>query len=267
MPELPEIICRASEMNRELPGRRIAAIEILQPKCLNVEADEFQRALSDATIQAVTQRGKWLFIHTTQGWLLINLGMGGEVLLTDREHMPEKYRLVFDFEDGACLAVNFWWFGYAHYVAEDLLAEHRLTSHIGPNALEATPPFLAERFAGQRTRLKSWLLNQENVAGIGNAYIHDILYLARLHPQRAVNSLSPEEIEALVQAIHRGLEPSIACGGAFYEKNLYGQNGGFRHEDIIVGYREGQPCPTCATPIVKIKTGSTSSFICPTCQV
>lgn len=81
-----------------------------------------------------------------------------------------------------------------------------------------------------------------------------------------MDTLSQSEIEALSAAIRRGLEPALAKGGSFYEMDLLGQKGGFTMEDIAVGYREGKPCPQCGTAIVKIKTGSTSSFICPTCQ-
>jgi formamidopyrimidine-DNA glycosylase len=70
----------------------------------------------------------------------------------------------------------------------------------------------------------------------------------------------------LAEAIQKGLQPSIDKGGAFYELNLFGEKGDFTMEDILIGYKEEQPCPVCKTPIEKIKTGSTSSFICPNCQ-
>jgi formamidopyrimidine-DNA glycosylase len=110
------------------------------------------------------------------------------------------------------------------------------------------------------------LLNQSRIAGIGNAYIHDILFLARLHPLRQVNTLTAAEVDALAEAIHAGLQPSIDKGGAFYEVGLDGKKGGFTADDILIGYKEGKPCPVCGTQIEKIKTGSTSSFICPHCQ-
>jgi formamidopyrimidine-DNA glycosylase len=104
------------------------------------------------------------------------------------------------------------------------------------------------------------------LAGIGNFYVHDILFLSRLHPLRTIDTLSDVEIEALARAIHERLQLSIDKGGAGYEVNLYGQKGGFVMEDILIGYREGELCPACGTLIEKIKTGSTRSFICPRCQ-
>lgn len=266
MPELPEIASRAREMNAALPGKTIRAIEVAQPKCLNVPAEEFIGALTGATIQDVTNRGKWILTRTDQGWLLLNLGMGGEILLTTQATLPAKYRLKFDFTDGTCLTVNFWWFGYAHFAGTDALISHDPTAKLGLDALQATPADLARLLHGQRGKVKQLLLDQTRLCGIGNAYIHDILFFARIHPLRPANSLTPAEIEALVDGIQRGLRPSLEKGGAFYEQTLHGEKGGFQEEDIVIGYREGAPCPICGTPIQKIKTGGTSSFICPTCQ-
>jgi formamidopyrimidine-DNA glycosylase len=266
MPELPEIAVRAREMKQELVGKTISGIEILQPKCLNIPEKTFVQALTDAQLLDVTHRGKWLFVETTQGWLLLSLGMGGEILLVTREALPEKYRLIFDFDDGACLAVNFWWFGYAHYVPPGELKTHKMTAKLGPNALDLTADDLRRMLKGRRGGIKSFLLNQSRVAGIGNAYIHDILFLARLHPLRTINTLTDAEIDGLAEAIHQGLQPSVDKGGAWYEVNLYGGKGSFTKDDILIGYREDEPCPVCGTPIEKIKTGSTSSFICHHCQ-
>ena len=205
-------------------------------------------------------------IDTTQGWMLFNLGMGGEMLLVTRSTLPEKRRLVFDFNDGTCLAVNFWWFGYAHYAPLDQLNAHPMLARLGPNPLDLSFEQFQSLLAGQRSSVKSFLLDQSRIAGIGNAYIHDILFLAHLHPFRSLASLNSQEVKNLYHAIHQGLEPSLQKGGAFYETNLLGQKGGFVFEDILVGYREGQLCPACGTQIQKIKTGSTSSFICPACQ-
>jgi formamidopyrimidine-DNA glycosylase len=266
MPELPEITLLARQMNAELAGKTIAGVEVLQPKCLNVSPEAFADALTGARLLAVTNRGKWLFVETDRGWLLLNLGMGGEILLTARAALPEKRRLILDFTDGACLSINFWWFGYAHYVRPAELADHGMTAGLGPNALDLSADDLAALFRGRKARVKALLLDQDVIAGIGNAYVHDILFLARLHPLRSAAGLTPAEVSALAGAIRGGLQPSIDKGGAFYEVDLHGEHGGFTMDDILVGYKEGQPCPACGMPIGKIKTGSTSSFICPRCQ-
>jgi formamidopyrimidine-DNA glycosylase len=267
MPELPEIANRAREMQEHLTGRIIAGVEVIQPKCLNEPPDTFRTHISGAMIRSTIHRGKWILTELDRGWLLFNLGMGGELLLVHRANLPVKYRLVFDFADGDCLSVNFWWFGYSHFCSLEGIKNHPQVSKLGKNALEVTAEDLSSISSHRKTAIKTLLLDQTCIAGIGNAYIHDILFLARLHPLRPANSLSVKERNYLIDAIHRGLEPSLAKGGAFYELNLLGQKGGFQFEDILVGYREGQPCPDCSASIMKIKTGSTSSFICPKCQI
>ncbi len=266
MPELPEIATRAHQMNAELSGKTIRAIQVLQEKCLNIPVDAFIGQLTGAKLEEVSYHGKWIFVHTNQGWLLINLGMGGEILLGTRQNMPAKYRLVFDFDDDSCLTINFWWFGYAHFVTEDGLAQHKETTKLGPNAIDLSKEAFRTLVKGQRSRVKQFLLDQSKIAGIGNAYIHDILFLARLHPDRKLDSLSGDEVDRLADAIQKGLRPSLEKSGAFYEVDLHGQNGHFTMDDILIGYKENQPCPVCSTPIIKIKTGSTSGFICPNCQ-
>ncbi len=266
MPELPEITCRAREMNAALPGRRIDAVEVLQPKCLNAPTETFRKGLVGAQIAGVTHRGKWLFVETSQGHLLINMGMGGELLLIPRDRLPEKWRVRFDLDNDKVLSINFWWFGNTHYVKSGKLAEHKETAKLGPSPLDLSMQEFTDLLAGRRSGIKSFLLDQSKIAGIGNAYIHDVLFRAGLHPLRSIPTLSAAEIEHLYDAIHIELSRSIDKGAAWYEVDLHGKPGGFTAEDLLVGYRDGKPCPTCGTTIEKIKTGSTASFICPTCQ-
>jgi formamidopyrimidine-DNA glycosylase len=266
MPEIPEIASRAREMNQALPGKQISGIQVEQPKSLNIPLEEFTQGLLHATIKEVSNRGKWLLVETSQGWLLLNMGMGGEILLVDRNHLPAKHRLIFDFSDGTCLSINFWWFGYVHFAPLENLSAHEPTAKLGPDVLDLSEEQFTARIAGQKGKVKAFLLDQTQVAGIGNAYIHDILFFAGLHPLRTIRSLTPKEIHSLYDGIQKGLVPALQKGGAFYEMNLFGQKGQFTMDDIVIGYREGQLCPVCKTPIVKIKTGGTSSFICPHCQ-
>ncbi len=205
-------------------------------------------------------------MDTSRGWLLLNLGMGGELLVVDRAGLPEKRRIVFEFSDGELLAANFWWFGYTHFAPVDGLRQHPMLARLGPNALDITPAEFSRLAGKQRGRVKDFLLDQNKIAGIGNFYVQDILWMAQLHPLRPLNTLSAGEVAGLYQAIQDGLRPSLAKGGAFYEMDTYGNKGGFSMEDIQIGYKEGQPCPACGTVIEKLKTGSTSSFICPSCQ-
>lgn len=268
MPESPEITARANEMNSTLVGKKITGLEVLQPKCLNLPVQEMQDLIQNATIKEVSHHGKWIKVKTDRGWLLINLGMGGELLLTSRNSLPPKLRIILDFQDETCLVINFWWFGYLHYESLENLYANKMLAKLGPDVLEIS----LDQFRGlliesrKKVRIKPFLLDQSNLAGIGNAYIHDILFLAGLHPDRLVNSLRSEEIDLLYRCIQDSLRLSLSKGGAFYELTLFGDKGGFSMEDVLIGYKEGATCPHCGTIIQKIRTGSNQSFICPTCQ-
>jgi formamidopyrimidine-DNA glycosylase len=265
MPESPEIKVLADQIDQALSGRRFTGVEVLQPKCLNLPTDVFTDRVVGQQIERAYPHGKWIIIVAAEGYLLVNLGMGGEVLLRPGRHdLPEKHRLVLDLGGGECLALNFWWFGYVHFVSD--LADHKMTAKLGPNAIDLTEDQFGELLKGRRGGIKSFLLNQKRIAGIGNVYVQDPLFKARVHPLRSITTLSDEEIIALWRAIQETLQESIALGGSAWEMDLYGEKGRWDDSFFLVAYREGQPCPTCGTAVEKIKTGSTSSYICPVCQ-
>ncbi len=265
MPELPEITNLARQMDERLRGKRVTGIEVRQEKVLNVPAAEFERLVVGRTIGPIHARGKWVFVNLEpDAHFLLSLGMGGEVLYHKPGGAPPpKYRLRFDFADGTALFINFWWFGYAHAVPAGELAAHKMTAVLGPSPLDAV--FTHDRFgrllAGKRGGLKSFLMDQKNIAGIGNVYIQEILFRAKLRPDRPLASLSEAERRRLYESIIGALRDATELGGLKYEVDLYNQPGRWD-----LNLRAGGICPVCGTPIEKMKTGSTSSVICPKCQ-
>lgn len=269
MPELPEIFILARQMNNELQGKTIASVEVIQEKCLNVTCKEFSQTVTGKRIGPVQSKGKWIFASLGEDTtLLLNLGMGGDVLFHQQgeEEWSGKYKLKIDFTDSSSLSINFWWFGYVHIVKNCELHSHKMTSTLGvsPIMKEFTLDRFKELIWGRKCTVKSLLLDQKIIAGVGNVYVQDILFVARLHPDKKILQLSDQEIEDLYKAIVEILSLALARKGLKFEKDLYGNSGGI--ESFLVGYREGQPCPVCSSTVEKIKTGSTSSFICPKCQ-
>jgi formamidopyrimidine-DNA glycosylase len=268
MPELPEIYNLSRQMDKELTGRLIVGVEVRQDKCLNVPLAKFISLVKGKTIGAVSSRGKWIFMELDPGaYFLLSLGMGGNVILHKTEEaLPAKYQLCFTFGDGARLSIGFWWFGYAHALPRTGLKSHKMTAALGLAPLDAEFTFDAfdALLNAKKGGIKSVLVDQKNIAGIGNVYIQDILFAARLHPNRKTRDISAEERKTLFHAIRNNLRQAAKLGGLAYEKDLYNQPG--RFNAFLVGYREGQPCPECGAMIEKIKTGSTASFICPSCQ-
>jgi len=270
MPELPEITVLASQMDKETAGKRIAECEVKQPKNLNMPAKEFTQTIKGKTINQVSSCGKWLFIKLgATHFMLVNLGMGAELTyFTPNQKLPEKYQFKLAFSDGTGFTAHFWWFGYVHLVAEKDLSSHNMTARLGKSPTDETftLDYFRKLLAKKKTGVKTFLLDQKNVAGIGNVYIQDILFKAKLHPNRKISTLSEKETEELYDAVGDVLRRGIELRGLAYEKDFYGQRGKFTGDDFLVGYKHGKPCPQCGTTIVKIRTGSTSSYICPKCQ-
>jgi len=270
MPELPEITVIARQMNEEISGKRIADIEAKQPKNLNMSVSEFVQTAKGKTVSSVSSKGKWIFIKLNPAYyMLINRGMNADVLyFAKNQKLPEKYQFKLTFTNGTGFTIQFQWFGYIHLVREKDLDKHKLTAQLGISP--ADEDFTLDHFRGllanKKSRIKSFLIDQKNLAGIGNVYIQDMLFRAKLHPDRNILSLSEKEMNDLYNAIQSILNRSIQLGGLAYEKDFYGQKGRLSINEFLVGYKEGKPCPICKTTIEKIKTGSTSSYICPRCQ-
>jgi formamidopyrimidine-DNA glycosylase len=157
-----------------------------------------------------------------------------------------------------------WWFGNVNYVKS--LADHRQVASLGPDFMCLILDEFRELLRGRRGGIKSFLLNQKRLAGIGNVYGQDPLFKSRIHPLRSINTLTDDEIQALWQATRETLQESIDLGGSHWEQNLYGEHGRWDSSYFLVAYREGEPCPTCGTAVQKIRTGSTHTHICPSCQ-
>ncbi len=271
MPELPEITVIARQMDKEITGKCIADIEAKQPKNLNISVSEFTKKAKGKTVNKVSSHGKWLFIKLDPAhYLLVNLGMGAELTyFMSNQKLPEKHQFKLVFSDQTGFTIHFWWFGYIHLVSERNLPRHKLTAALGisPTDKEFTLDRFKKLLAARKTWVKSFLLDQKNIAGIGNVYVQDILFKAKLHPNRKISTLSEEEINRLHKAIVDVLNDSIRLGSAAFESDFYGQRGKFTANNFLVGYRTGKPCPICGATIEKIRTGSTASYVCPKCQI
>lgn len=274
MAELPELVVIARQIAEKFEGKRIEKAEARQPKCLNLPQADFEQGLTGAAVSGVTSRGKWLRLDLDNGRsLLVNFGMGAAVRYrAPGEPRPEKHQLRLEMDDGSALTVRFSWFGHLHLVPTDELFAHRPTAGLGPDALspEVTPDFLAGLCRRSPTvAIRRLLLDQKRVSGIGNGYVHDILFEARINPARPAGDLSPAETARLHAAIGTVLRRAAEMGGM--DQDLYGQspNGGDPEAwgvFMLVGWKEGRPCPACGTPITKARVGSLAVFLCEKCQ-
>ncbi len=267
--ELPEIYLLSQDMNRELTDKRITKLEVENVKCLNQPLDAIRDEIIGRKILGTKSRGKWVFIELEgDNNLLYNTGMGANTIYYPTGNPPkEKKHIRVGLNDGSGFTSQVWWFCYLHLVKTCSLREHKMTNQLGPTPMEdAFTPEHLESILKNRGAVKNTLLDQKKVAGIGNVYIHDPLFLAGIHPLRAANTITDEEVHRLHASIDAILNESISMGGLAYEVNFYGVKGGYGKPQYRVAYKEGEPCPTCGAVIQNIKTGTTSSYICPRCQ-
>ncbi|TXT56926.1 MAG: Formamidopyrimidine-DNA glycosylase [Candidatus Thorarchaeota archaeon] len=270
LPELPDIIVLTRSMNTVLPGRTITDAKINQPKVLNMTAKDFISLITGRMILQSRQRGKWILVDLDDSLVLaFNLGMGGHIMLHTSEETPnpQKERVVLQLDDKKQLWIHFWWFGHVHLIKSKDIHDHKQIGKLGiePLSDEFTKDCLSAILSGRRGRIKSYLLNQHLIAGIGNVYVQDILWRARLHPQRKANTLSDVDISLLHEAILITLQEGIRYSGGPKERDIWGNEGHYP-EHYRVAYRTGKACPRCQSTIEQIRVGSTTSYICPQCQ-
>ncbi len=265
MPELPEIYLFCQQMNETIMGKEIEKAAILQTKCLNRPENDYQR-LAGKKIEKVEPLGKWIKITLhSKDELLINLGMGGELIyFTDISEIPAKAKFIVSFTDGTGFFVTLWWFGYFHFIKAG--EKNPMTDNLGDDPLHLSLDQFKLKLAGKRGRIKSFLLDQKNCRGIGNFYIQEILFQAKLHPQRPIDSLTTHEIKKLYHAIQQVLRRSIELGSSSYEKDFFGKYGDYSLKELSFAYEKDAVCPDCGTATQKIKTGTNAQYICPICQ-
>jgi len=270
MAELPEIAKLAGQMKDTLHGKTIKTVTLLQEKCANISADEFQRRVAGAKFVDAKNKGKWIIMTFDNGEnILLSLGMGADILFFDNEkNEPEKYQIKLLFADGSGYTARFWWFGKFLLASDEELASEPNIKDIAIDPFDDrfTLEYFYSLLKGKKTQVKAFLMNQKNIGGIGNMYMHDILFKSHLHPQKKISEISSDEIKLLYENIIELMNLSREKGTFAYESDFFGQKGGFTMDDFLVGYKENQPCPVCGETIVQIKTGSTSTFICPVCQ-
>jgi len=270
MAELPEIVKIAGQMNDKLRGKTVKTIDLLQEKCANIPPSKFKQRTEGASVERVGNKGKWIVTSLGNDEnILLSLGMGADVIyFEDEQNLPEKYQIKVLFADGTGYTARFWWFGkFVLATGAELQSEPNTKDiAIDPFDEKFTLEYFESLLKGKKTQIKAFLMNQKNVGGIGNMYMHDILFLARLHPMKKISDMRAGEIELLYKSITELLSLSRDKSAFAYENDFYGKKGGYSMEYFLVGYKEDKPCPVCGEKIVMLKTGSTTSFICPACQ-
>lgn len=272
MPELPEVETAARSLAPQVVGRRIAGVERLDWERMVETPDPlaFRDLVVGRRILGARRRAKWVLLDLDEGWTLaIHLRMSGRLTVHGpADHARPHVHLVLALDDGRRIFFDDERkFGRVRLLDAAGLAG--LDAAHGPEPLDEafTAAELARILAGRRTKIKPLLLDQRLIAGMGNIYASEALWVARIHPLAPAAAIDAEGAAALHAAIRAVLEQAIAYEGSSLRnyRNGFGRQGQ-NQEHFLVYDRAGAPCPRCQAPIERVVLAQRSTFYCPVCQ-
>ena len=273
MPELPEVESVRRQLEPVLTGRRFERVTIDDPRLVRpYEPAEVAAELEGERVAAVERRGKYLVVRFESGRvLLIHLRMTGSLLCAPHGSLPDDphRRAVVTLDNGSDVAYrDIRRFG-TWLLLEPGEAEPYLGARIGDEPLDAlfTAARLGARLAGRRTSLKAALLDQRTIAGMGNIYVDEALWRARLSPLRPADGLEGGELRRLHRGVRAALEHGLARqGSTLRDYRLPDGSAGAMQDEFHVYGRGGEPCDRCGTPIAKTRVAGRGTWYCPSCQ-
>ncbi|MEC0089272.1 DNA-formamidopyrimidine glycosylase [Paenibacillus macquariensis] len=273
MPELPEVETIIRTLNVLVKGKTIDHVSVHLARIIQRPDDieEFAFLLQGHTILGVERRGKFIRILLDGLVIVSHLRMEGRYGLYTSEEPVEKHtHVVFHFNDGTELRYkDVRQFGTMHLFAtgEDMVSLPLSKLGLEPLDKSFTLAQFKQILAGKKTKIKSVLLNQAYVVGIGNIYVDESLFKAGIHPESTTESLNDKQIERLHAAIVSILLESIEAGGSSIKSYVNGQGelGMFQQQLLVYG-RQNKPCVNCSSIIEKTVVGGRGTHFCPTCQ-
>lgn len=271
MPELPEVETIRRALAPRLEGRRLATVEILDPRWSRPLAPaELEDAVAGRRVERLDRRGKYLLWELEDEVVLVqHLRMTG-TLLYDPPDEPAHVRVRIALDDGHALRyTDPRRFGTGELVLGLPGLEAFLGARLGLEPFDSgfTPEHLRREARGRRAPVKAFLLDQRRIAGVGNIYADEALHRAGIHPLRAAGSLRAAQWEALHAGIVASLQAGIDAHGASIDdfRDPDGARGTFQ-DTFLVHRREGEPCPACGTSVRKLVAAGRGTYVCEACQ-
>ena len=270
MPELPEVESARRDLARGAGGRTISAMTVRDRRLRWPVPASLPRKLTGRKIREIRRRAKYLLLGVGNGTVLVHLGMSGSLRLLDAQTAPQPHDhidLVLD--DGRCVRYHDpRRFGCWLWTESDP-AQHRLLAHLGPEPLGGAfdGTWLHARLHGRTAPIKSLLMDPRIVAGIGNIYANEALFVAGIDPRRAGGRIARRRVDRLVCAVRQVLGAAIDAGGTTLRDYVRTDGAAGEFVGRLGTYgREGEPCPRCAAPIVRAVIGQRSTWFCRRCQ-
>ncbi|ORT99774.1 Formamidopyrimidine-DNA glycosylase [Anaerovibrio sp. JC8] len=274
MPEMPELETIKRSLEPHIKGRKITDVELLLSRQIKFPSpEEFVSRIKGQVISELLRRGKYLILKLNNGIsLVIHLRMSGQACYCgpndpDRRHS----RIIFHLDDDArFIFADTRTLGTIYAMTDEELPQIGGLAELGPEPLsdEFTLEYLKNILSRKKGKIKSFLLKQNYIAGLGNIYVDECLFLAGINPLRTPDSVTGTEAKKLYASINKVIEDGINDGGTTFRDYRDGTGGKGSHQDNLYAYgRAGQPCRKCGTIMEKLKVGGRGTVYCPKCQL
>ena len=271
MPELPEVETVRRGLEKLILGKKISNIEIRYPKMIKTDLNQFQKELPGQVIQSMGRRGKYLLFNLRDKVLISHLRMEGKYFYYPDEIPERKHaHILVHFEDGTTLVYeDVRKFGTMELLAPELLDSYFISKKLGPEPTDQDFDLGRFKLALKKSKkpIKSHLLDQTLVAGLGNIYVDEVLWRAKVHPSRTSNSLTAQEARKVHDETINVLGQAVEKGGSTIRTytNAFGEDGAMQEFHQVYD-KVGQACSRCETIIEKIQLGGRGTHFCPKCQ-
>ncbi|WP_199456166.1 MULTISPECIES: bifunctional DNA-formamidopyrimidine glycosylase/DNA-(apurinic or apyrimidinic site) lyase [unclassified Marinobacter] len=269
MPELPEVETTRQGIAPHCEGQTVTRVLIRNPSLRWPVPDDLPEKLLNQVIRAVDRRAKYLFLHLDAGTVIVHLGMSGSLrVITDDSPAATHDHVEIALGNGRTLRFNDPR-RFGCWLWADDCSEHPLIRDLGPEPLSDAfnGPWLFRLSRGKQTPIKSFIMDNHIVVGVGNIYANEALFKAGIHPKRKAGRISLDRYHKLAEAIRETLSAAILMGGTTLRDfvNSDGKPGYFAQSLLVYG-RGGNPCPECATTLKEIRMNNRSTVYCPRCQ-
>ncbi|EAT16294.1 bifunctional DNA-formamidopyrimidine glycosylase/DNA-(apurinic or apyrimidinic site) lyase [Desulfuromonas acetoxidans] len=269
MPELPEVETVCAGLHDLVVGQQIVDVRVYESRLRYPVPMELADVLSGETVVSLRRRAKYLLMDIGPQVVILHLGMSGSLRWVSDGQTPQKHDHVDIVFSGGCLRFHDpRRFGLI-VLAPPPVEQHRLLAHLGPEPLsdDFDGQWLFEKSRGRRIAIKSLLMENRVVVGVGNIYANESLFLSGMAPKKTSGELTDQQCVILVDKIKKVLAEAIKAGGTTLQDfvNGHGQPGYFQQKLYVYG-RDEQPCLICGTMIERCRIGQRSTFYCPECQ-
>ena len=272
MPELPEVETVKETLRNLVLHKRIKNVIVFYPNIIaNPALKEFMEEIKGEVICDIQRRGKWLIFELNNYYLLSHLRMEGKYIIRKNKDEYEKHEhVIFSFDDNTELRYkDTRKFGRMHLVKKEDIKDYKIMQEIGyePWDSNLTGQYLLEKYKNRKLPIKTALLDQSIIAGIGNIYADEILFLCHINPLKECGKINREEAMNIILYTKKILEKAIESGGTTIRSYESGEgvHGRFQQE-LLIHNKAHSLCPTCSAEIMKTTVGGRGTYYCPICQ-